>query len=146
MSDTRYEDEGQIIKDIERTLKRISRYRKKAISVEANTDFLVRKNDPCLSGMIEDGRKKVKYCAMMANRLQDNTLVTLKDILAEFRTPQIGALDNGDKSLPRPKSLRPRKKISPQVSVPSEPVSMANEQPTVPDSPVSTLTVEGSNI
>lgn len=105
----RYASEAEIIE-------RIDKKKQQAVTAEKESWVLDRRAEECLQ---ESAKTKVrgesyalvkeaKDCREQAVKLRrkaelilDKHLPELKKKLAEFRTPQIPAVDNGDQSIPR---------------------------------------------
>src|ERR1035437_158157 len=94
----RYQNESQILKDVEKARKDLARHLVVADDHDRKADELF------IAGpeFVEDAglnREQAKIQRRMAYRIENNRLPFLKQKLAEFQTPMLPAIDDGDPSI-----------------------------------------------
>jgi|ERR1035437_1556142 hypothetical protein len=110
----RYQNESQILKDVEKARKDLSRHLSTADNYDlvANHQFLAGPEHVENAGF---NREQAKKCRRKAYRIENNRLPFLKQKLAEFQTPMLPAIDDGDPSISASARRHSRKPELPKI-------------------------------
>jgi hypothetical protein len=95
----RYHTEAQIIAAIDNCKARAKKKLERAQALDDNADKLFKAGDPEMVSAGNLYREEASALRDSANRLVNRRARELGQLLAIFRTPQLPAIDNGDKSV-----------------------------------------------
>ena len=110
----RYQNELQILQDVEKARKDLSRH----LAAADNYDIVAAHQFRAGPNHVENAgfnREQAKKCRRKAYRIENNRLPFLKQKLAEFQTPMLPAIDDGDPSISARSRRHSKKQELPKI-------------------------------
>ena len=110
----RYQNESQILKDVEKSRKNLAQHLLVADNHDRQADHLFNSGPE----FVEDAglnREQAKIQRRKAYRIENNRIPFLIQKLAEFRTPMLPTIDDGDPSISASSRRQSRKPEPPKI-------------------------------